>query len=172
MERATRHNEGKLKWSLVHFDSFHPMVRVLEFGAEKYSIDNWKKGLYTKEICESMLRHIFAYLNGEDIDGDSKLSHVGHIQANAMFLGYMDMNMPEFDNRDIGKVRRLTSILNKYKLSQEDAEAIVDGIIKGLKESNRIGNKSFPKGDFWKADETNVTQMGGEYKNPKDNTTI
>lgn len=99
MERATRHNEGKLRWSLVDFNSFSPMVKVLEFGAKKYGIDNWKKGLYTTEICESMLRHIFAYLNGENRDEDSGLSHICHIQANAMFLGFMDLKMPEFDDR-------------------------------------------------------------------------
>ena len=99
MKMATRHNEGKLKWSLVDFDSLSPMVSVLAFGAKKYEIDNWKKGLYTTEVCESLLRHIFAYLNGEDSDPESELSHIGHIQVNAMFLGYMDKNMKEFDDR-------------------------------------------------------------------------
>ena len=99
MERATRHNEGKLRWSLVDFNSFSPMVKVLEFGAKKYGIDNWKKGLYTTQICESMLRHIFAYLDGENLDEDSGLSHIGHIQANSMFLGFMDLKIPQFDDR-------------------------------------------------------------------------
>ena len=65
------------------------MVRVLEFGAEKYASHNWKKGLPTTEVCESMLRHTYAYLEGEDIDKESGLSHIGHIQCNAMFLSRM-----------------------------------------------------------------------------------
>ena len=88
--KADRHNTGKLKWSLVEFSSLEDMVRVLEFGAEKYSPDNWKKGLDQKEIVESMLRHIFAYMRGEKMDPESGLPHVGHIQCNAMFLAYMD----------------------------------------------------------------------------------
>ena len=89
MSQGERFNDGKLKWSLVDFNAFAPMVRVLEFGAEKYASHNWKKGLPTTEVCESMLRHTYAYLEGEDIDKESGLSHIGHIQCNAMFLSRM-----------------------------------------------------------------------------------
>ena len=100
-DQAIRYNSGKLKWSLVDFDSLKDMVRVLMFGAEKYSPDNWKKGLPTKEVCESLLRHTFAYLEGEDNDPESNLSHLGHIMCNTMFLSWIAKHKPEFDNRKI-----------------------------------------------------------------------
>ncbi len=90
MEQADRFNEGKPKWSLVDFKSLEVMVRVLEFGSAKYGKFNWQRGLDKKEICESLLRHVFSYLSGELIDPESGISHVGHIQANAMFLEYME----------------------------------------------------------------------------------
>lgn len=97
---ANRFNNGKLKWSLVDFESLESMVKVLEFGAKKYDTDNWKKGLYTTQICESLLRHLFAFMKGEDKDPESGLSHIGHIQSNAMFLDFMVKNKKEkFDNR-------------------------------------------------------------------------
>lgn len=99
VERGDRFNDSKPQWGLIDFNSLEEMVRVLEYGATKYSKDNWKKGLPTIEICESMLRHIFAYLNGEDNDKESGISHIGHIMCNAMFLNYMMKNKPEFDNR-------------------------------------------------------------------------
>lgn len=99
MEKALRYNTDKLRWSLVDFDSLEEMVKVLEFGALKYDDNNWKKGLHTTEICESMLRHIFAYLRGEDTDTESGLEHVGHILCNAMFLSHMHKFKPEFDTR-------------------------------------------------------------------------
>lgn len=98
-EKGLRYNEGKRKWSLVDFDALSGMVEVLEFGACKYAPYNWKKGLPTTEICESMLRHIFAYLNGETVDPESGISHVGHIQCNAMFLGNMSKRN-EWDDRE------------------------------------------------------------------------
>lgn len=97
--KANRYNQEKLQWSLVDFNSFEDMVKVLEFGANKYDAFNWTKGLTTQSICESMLRHTFAFMSGEDKDKESGLSHVGHIQCNAMFLAYMLKNKPEFDNR-------------------------------------------------------------------------
>jgi hypothetical protein len=86
--KADRFNEGKPKWSLVHFGSLIPMIRVLEFGAKKYSPDNWKKGMDTKEILESMQRHLAALIDGEEVDFESGISHMGHIQCNAMFYNY------------------------------------------------------------------------------------
>lgn len=103
-EKGLRYNEGKPRWSLVDFDSLEPMVRVLEYGADKYTVgdvsgaDNWKKGFLTSEICNSLLRHIFALLRGEMDDVDSGLSHVGHILSNAMFLSYMIKEKPEFND--------------------------------------------------------------------------
>jgi hypothetical protein len=98
---ALRYNSDKLNWSLIDFDSLEDMVKVLEFGANKYSADNWKKGLPRTEIIESLLRHTFAYLQGEDNDKDSGLSHTGHILCNAMFLSYMHKYNPKSDDRRI-----------------------------------------------------------------------
>ncbi len=89
-EKGLRYNNGKRKWSLVHFKSLEPMVQVLEFGALKYSPENWKKGLDKKEILESMMRHLTALMDGETIDSESLISHIGHIQCNAMFYSYFE----------------------------------------------------------------------------------
>lgn len=85
---SDRYNEGKPKWGLVHYESLVPMIKVLEFGAIKYSPENWKKGLDTKEILESMQRHLAALMDGEELDKESGISHMGHIQCNAMFYNY------------------------------------------------------------------------------------
>ena len=111
--KGLRYNTGKPKWSLVDWPSLVPMVKVLEYGATKYTVrdasgnithdgtDNWKGGVKTTEICESMLRHIFAYLDGQDNDPESGLSHIGHLLCNAMFLSYMVEKRPDLDTRKI-----------------------------------------------------------------------
>lgn len=97
--QAERKNNGKLQWTQIDFESMEDMVRVLEFGAEKYDRDNWKKGFPVRQLCDSLLRHMTAFLNGEDIDPESGLTHIGHIQCNAMFLAYNMKHHPEMDDR-------------------------------------------------------------------------
>lgn len=99
MKVGERYNEGKLKWSLVSWKALEPMVRVLMFGAEKYTPNGWKDGLKYTEICESLQRHMNAFLDGEENDPESKLKHVGHILCNALFLSYMSMFRKDLDDR-------------------------------------------------------------------------
>jgi len=98
-EKGKRFNQNKPKWSLVPQSALIPMVRVLEFGAKKYDTFDWQKGLSIVEVCESLKRHLDAYMEGEDLDQESGLSHIGHIQCNAMFLAWMIQNKPETDDR-------------------------------------------------------------------------
>lgn len=86
-ERASRFNKGKLEWSNVDFKALEPMVKALMFGAKEYGKYNYRKGLIRDEILDSLMRHVFALLDGEENDPKSGESHIGHIQANAMFLG-------------------------------------------------------------------------------------
>jgi hypothetical protein len=86
--KALRYNVDKPKWSLVHFASLIPMIEVLTFGAIKYAPHNWKKPMNGEEILESMQRHLSALFDGETHDKESKLHHIGHIMANAMFYSY------------------------------------------------------------------------------------
>ena len=99
MSLGIRLNDNKPKWSLVPQSALLPMVEVLEFGASKYGEFNWAKGLSVKEICESLKRHLDAFMEGEDYDKESLLSHIGHIQCNALFLSWMMQNRADLDDR-------------------------------------------------------------------------
>lgn len=108
--KARRYNEGKLEWSLVHFKSLEPMIRVLEYGAEKYTVrdketgqvtssgrHNWKNGMDKEKILECAMRHLTAIFDGETTDKESGLPHIGHLMCNAMFYQYyIDKETEEF----------------------------------------------------------------------------
>lgn len=96
---ALRYNKGKRKWSLVDFEALEPLVEVLEYGAEKYSAHNWKRGHPTTELIDSLMRHLVEFSKGKDYDEESGCPLVGHIMANAMFLSYVMNNKPELDDR-------------------------------------------------------------------------
>lgn len=98
--QGTRYNQGKARLSLVleAGAALKGAADVLTFGMEKYSRGNWKKGLPATEIADSLLRHLTAYLAGEDADPETGLPHVDHITVNALFLGTM-ARRPECDDR-------------------------------------------------------------------------
>ena len=88
MEKALRYNQGKPQYSLIHYGSLEPFVRALEFGVEEYGRDNWKKGFSRESLVDSMLRHMGAIADGEELDQKSGLPHIGHLMANCMFYSY------------------------------------------------------------------------------------
>ena len=100
-DQALRYNQGKLSWSMVDFDSLEGRVRVLEYGAKKYSKDNWKKGMPVTQVSESLMRHLFAFLKGEDVDSESGCRHISHVMCNTMFLEYILREKPHYDDRKV-----------------------------------------------------------------------
>lgn len=87
-ETGTRYNSGKsqLSYMLDADVAMIGMCDVFEFGAQKYDRNNWKKGLDTSEIMDSLLRHLTSYASGEVLDPESGLPHIDHITCNAVFL--------------------------------------------------------------------------------------
>jgi hypothetical protein len=71
------------------------IVQVLEHGAKKYDIDNWKmvEGAsgFNGRYANALLRHVIAYCSGEEKDPESGLSHLAHAGCNCLFLLWFDM---------------------------------------------------------------------------------
>jgi hypothetical protein len=99
-KQALRYNMGKLEWSLVDFDSLEGLVKVLEYGCHKYARNNWKKGMPVTKVSESLMRHLFAFLRGEDVDPESGCRHISHVMCNAMFIEYIMREKPHYDDRE------------------------------------------------------------------------
>lgn len=77
-EKALKYDEGKAPLSMVSRELMEAMARVRHFGAQKYKRGNWRRGfLFTRSI-DAALRHIAAFNSGEDMDPESKESHIAH----------------------------------------------------------------------------------------------
>jgi hypothetical protein len=78
---------GKPRWELLPLDPIEMVVRVLTFGASKYSDDGWRKVENAKErYFGALLRHIFAFRRGEWLDPESGLPHIAHALCNLVIL--------------------------------------------------------------------------------------
>jgi hypothetical protein len=83
---AYRANQHKPNWELMPVDALEEVARVFSYGAQKYDLDNWRKGFPWRSVVGSSIRHIMAWLGGEDNDPESKLSHLSHAVCNLLFL--------------------------------------------------------------------------------------
>lgn len=83
---GTKHDTGKPRLELIPRSAIEAEARVLTHGAERYGLNNWRRGFDFSRLIGAMLRHTHAYNSGEDIDPESGLPHLAHIRATAGFL--------------------------------------------------------------------------------------
>lgn len=89
---------------LLDKEALFETARVLGFGAFAkkqpdgtlgYGGDNWRGGgeytLGSKRTLAAAVRHIYQYLDGEVIDDDSGLHHLGHALCEVMFALAADL---------------------------------------------------------------------------------
>lgn len=90
---GTKQDGGKLRWLLLPFGALELVVRVLEFGAHKYAVDNWKIVADGKRrYADAALRHFVAWRRGEANDPESGLPHLAHAACCMLFLLAFDQN--------------------------------------------------------------------------------
>ena len=106
-KEALRFDEGKTNWSLMPFEAVEEINKVLEFGANKYAEWNFANdgGMKHSRVINSCLRHIFAYMRGQDLDPESGLSHLAHAGCNILFLLYYNKYPETFKAKDDRNVR-------------------------------------------------------------------
>ena len=75
---GVKHDQGKPDMSLMPSTAMEEIAAVWTFGQRKYAAFNWAKGFTWRRPAAAALRHIFAWLGGEDKDPESGLSHLAH----------------------------------------------------------------------------------------------
>ncbi|MFA6336189.1 MAG: dATP/dGTP diphosphohydrolase domain-containing protein [Bacteroidales bacterium] len=80
----------KLKWDLLPMDVIEDVVKVLTYGAKKYSDDNWK--LIDNPInryYSAMMRHLIDWkVYNEQNDKESGLPHLAHALCCLVFINW------------------------------------------------------------------------------------
>ena len=95
--KADRFNTGKPQLSYM-LDAPNAMIglsRAFEAGAEKYSRDNWKKGLDRNELVDCLMRHLVKAQAGELADEETGVDHLYHVVWNAVVLAEQYGNIQE-----------------------------------------------------------------------------
>lgn len=100
------------------------------FGAKKYAAWNWAKGMQWSVPCACIKRHCIAILEGEEIDKESGVSHLGAVGCNLIMLSHFLVHYRAGDDRpppecfDDARQESDAALLGRY---MEDQRASREG---------------------------------------------
>lgn len=128
---ALAYDEGKTRFDLLPVEALEEICKVFAAGAVKYTVNgvpgdhNWRKGFAYSRIFNSLLRHVFAALRGEDRDPETGLLHMAHAGCRVlMILSHMlcglgiDDRYKPFDRRHM---------IKPSPLSEEEKQLLDEG---------------------------------------------
>jgi hypothetical protein len=93
---SIRKNEGKSQCREIDPNFILSMAEVLTKSQQKYDQFNWQKPTKLSTPYDSLMRHILAFQQGEDIDPDDGLPHLTKAAINLMFMAYHLRSNPEY----------------------------------------------------------------------------
>ncbi len=101
---AIKHDEGKAPWGLLPFDTLNEILKVLTFGAQKYSARNWEKGFQYDRVFNAVMRHLTTWWQEGTPDPETGKSHLTHAACGILFLlTYEVRGLTGLDNRPCRK---------------------------------------------------------------------
>lgn len=101
MEPAWKQDGGKPRMDLLAPEFLFGTAEVLRFGAAKYAERNWEQGMSWGRCFGALMRHLWAWWSGEEIDRESGLPHLDHASCCLMFLRAYSARKIGTDDRKI-----------------------------------------------------------------------
>lgn len=86
---SLKHDQGKLRYSLIPAECLKAMAGVMTYGATKYQANTWQ-GVETERYMDALFRHVQAFRENESHDPESGIHHMAHVMVNAMFILFKD----------------------------------------------------------------------------------
>lgn len=103
---GVKKDDGKPRWELLPYDAVEGAVKILTFGAVKYSARNWENGIMFGRVFGAIMRHLWKWWQGENLDLETGMSHLDHALCELLFLiAYEKRGMVQLDDRPKPVVR-------------------------------------------------------------------
>jgi hypothetical protein len=99
MVEGKKYDAGKAGWHLLPYDALGEVVQVLDFGAAKYGARNWERGMAWSRLVAALMRHTVAWMQGEEADPETGISHLAHAGCCVLFLLAYSMRQVGDDDR-------------------------------------------------------------------------
>lgn len=141
VRKAMKFNKGKAQHHLLIDEFLTEMIRVREFGSEKYEPWDWLHGLEFSNYQDAIKRHLKDFNMGEDVDSESKRHHMAHIAISAMFLYTFQMTGAGVDDRHGVKAERILKQL-RAEVGEEIPRALREEALAIVKAMNKPSAKT------------------------------
>ena len=101
MTKGIKFDSNKPEYGLVPANALHEIVKVLTYGAQKYSRENWRQvPERERRYFDAMMRHLWAVRRGELVDEETGLSHYAHAGCCLLYLLEMELDPAVKENDD------------------------------------------------------------------------
>jgi len=88
---GAKDDKEKPRWDLLPWKAVAGLIKVLSFGAKKYTPNGWRTVPNAKErYTAALMRHLHAINTGSSIDPESGLRHIDHVMCNVAFLAELE----------------------------------------------------------------------------------
>ena len=77
-QEGKKNDTGKLRYDLISPVGLEELAKVYTHGCVEYGDHNWRKGIRWSRIFGAIMRHLWAFWKGEDLDSESGLPHLAH----------------------------------------------------------------------------------------------
>ncbi len=81
-----KYDSGKIRLELFPGDALYAISDILTYGAKKYQVRGWEKGMEWSRVFGALQRHLWAWWGGEKLDSETKKSHLWHAGCCIVFL--------------------------------------------------------------------------------------
>jgi hypothetical protein len=107
---GVKFDTGKARYDLIPSTPLELLAQVYTMGAVKYADRNWEKGISWGRVFSAVMRHLWAFWRGENIDKESGLPHTVHAAWGCFALTEYLHTRREFDDRQKVDISKLDAV--------------------------------------------------------------
>lgn len=96
---GTKFDKGKPDMTDIPLEAMWAMGEAFSYGQKKYGKNNYRQGMKVSRQLAAAIRHIYQHLDGQTLDKESGVAHLGHALASLAMACYTIKNHPGMDDR-------------------------------------------------------------------------
>lgn len=112
-----KYDDDKLRYDLIPPAALEALAFVYTIGARKYDDWNWLKGMKWSRVYGALMRHLMAWVQGEQFDQDDGQEHLASI-------AWCAFTLMEYERLEVGTDDRMYQLVLFRGTEADDASGL------------------------------------------------